>query len=413
MRPRVVITGAGLITSLGSSPTAFFDALCAGRSALKTTQRPSDASSWPCRAGQIAAFSAEEYLGDGNLRPLDRPAQLLAAAAGKALEGSGWTGQMLAEWDVGMVIGTFFSGMRTIAEFDRRALREGPSYASPLDFANTVLNAAGGQAAIRHNLRGINSTVAGGASSGLQAVACAGDLIRNGRARALLAGGFEEISFESLHAFARAGLLSGADGAGRDLPVPFEKRRTGLALGEGAVVLMLEDAEAASWRGAIPLVEIKGHGQGFDPTRGHSDTSAVAAVARAMQAALRDAALGPEEIQCVSASANGSILGDRHEALALEGVFASRGSRPAVTAIKSLLGESLGAAGAMQTLALVHSLRTGLVPGIKGLEEAETDFVRENAASHTRELALRAGLVNSVAPDGNCCSVVLESCRAA
>jgi 3-oxoacyl-[acyl-carrier-protein] synthase II len=410
-----VITGAGLITALGASSAEFFDTLCAGRSALKTVRlQPEYEHLLPtAHAGQIPSFSPQEYLGEGNLRPLDRPAQLLAAAAGNALQASGWAPGMLAECEVGIVIGTFFSGVRTIADFDRRALREGPCYASPMDFANTVLNAAGGQTAIRHNLRGINTTVAGGAASGLQAIAYACDLIRSGRARALLAGGFEEISFESLHAFARAGLLSGATGAARDFPVPFDVRRTGIALGEGAVLLMLEGAEAVAHRGTLPLAEIKGYGQGFDPSRGHSDASAVAAVMRAMQLALRDADLTPEGIHCVSASANGSIRGDRHEALALEDVFARGGLRPAITAIKSLLGESLGATGAMQTLALVESLRTGLVPGIRGLEDAETEFVRENASSHTRDLALRTGLVNSVALDGNCCSVVLESCQAA
>jgi 3-oxoacyl-(acyl-carrier-protein) synthase len=216
-----------------------------------------------------------------------------------------------------------------------------------------------------------------------------------------------------LHAFTRAGFLSGANEGQRDLPIPFDKRRTGFALGEGAVLLMLEDAEAVAWRGAIPLAEIKGYGQSFDPSRGNVGPSAVAAIARAMQVALRDAAIAPEGIQCVSASANGSIQGDRHEALALEDVFTPYQPRPAVTAIKSQLGESLGAAGAMQILALVHSLRTGLLPGIKGLEDAETDFVQENAASYTRELSLRSGLVNAVSPDGNCCSVVLELCRAA
>jgi 3-oxoacyl-[acyl-carrier-protein] synthase II len=112
----------------------------------------------------------------------------------------------------------------------------------------------------------------------------------------------------------------------------------------------------------------------------------------------------------VSASANGSTRADRHEELALENIFASHKPYPAVTAVKSLLGESLGAAGAMQTLALVQSLRTGILPGIKGLEDAETDFIRDNAASSTRERPLITGLVNSVSLDGNCCSVVLESC---
>src|SRR5262249_7683483 len=154
---------------------------------------------------------------------------------------------------------------------------------------------------------------------------------------------------------------------------------------------------------ARPVAEIRGYGLGFDPGRGRCGSSAVATITRVMESALRDAGLTPEEIDCVSTSANGSIPGDRHEALALEAVFRRGGPHPAVTAIKSMLGEGLGAAGAMQILALAESLRTGMVPGTLGLEEAETDFLRERTSPHTLDLPLRIGLVSSIGLDGNCC----------
>src|SRR6185436_9181211 len=119
----------------------------------------------------------------------DRTSQLLVSAARLALDDSGWTPARLREESVGLVVGTMFCSLRTISSFDRRSLREGPSYASPLDFANTVINAAAGQTGIWHNLRGVNSTISTGASSSLEAIAYATGLIRNGHQQAILAGG--------------------------------------------------------------------------------------------------------------------------------------------------------------------------------------------------------------------------------
>src|SRR5947208_1258828 len=146
-----------------------------------------------------------------------------------------------------------------------------------MDFANTVINAPAGQAAIWHGLRGVNATVAAGAASGLLAVAHAADLIRAGRATTVLAGGVEELSFESVCGFRRAGLL--CDG---DRPRPFDAGRSGFALGEGAAVLVLEDSEAAAARGARVLGRIAGHGARFDPEQGRDDESAVAAAVGAI-----------------------------------------------------------------------------------------------------------------------------------
>ncbi|HYL05891.1 MAG TPA: beta-ketoacyl synthase N-terminal-like domain-containing protein, partial [Thermoanaerobaculia bacterium] len=273
-RRRVVVTGAGLVSPLGDSPAALHQALAEGRTGRRPVElRPAEARvEMRCRlAGEVRPFDPQAYVGDRNLRPLDRTSRLLVVAAQLALADSGWTAEQCARREVGLVLGTTFCGLRTIAEFDRRGLRLGPSHASPMDFANSVINAAAGQAAIWHGLRGVNSTVAAGEASGLLALAQAADLIRGGRAAALLAGGAEELCFESFFGFYRAGRLCGsAAGAGsgeadaEEVPIPFDARRNGYSLSEGAALLMLEDAAAAAARGATVRAELLGHGTAFD-----------------------------------------------------------------------------------------------------------------------------------------------------
>ena len=195
---------------------------------------------------------------------------------------------------MGLVLGTMFGSIRTISEFDRRALSAGPNYVKPFEFANSVINAAAGQTAIWHGLTGVNSTISGGTTAGLEAVGYAAGLIAGGHAATLLAGGADELCFESFLGFARAGLLCGTgDGGGEERPVPFDARRNGFVLGEGAALLVLEPAAAAAERGAAVLAEVRGWGAAYDPSRGRDERSATAAMARAVGAALTAAAVGP------------------------------------------------------------------------------------------------------------------------
>jgi 3-oxoacyl-[acyl-carrier-protein] synthase II len=407
MARRVVITGAGVISPLGDSPAQMHAALLEGRrgsaaSALFDTQ------GLVChQCIEIQAFSPEPYLGEKNFRPLDRTARLLACACQLALDDSGWSTERVGAEEVGLVVGTMFCSLKTISDFDRRALREGPCYASPMDFANTVINAAAGQTAIWHNLRGINCTVSAGATSGLQALAHATELIRTGRAQALLAGGVDELCFESFYGFRTAGLLCGTASDTAEYPIPFDVRRNGFALGEGAALLMLEDADSATARGARVLAEIKGHGSRYDCRRARDDEQATGTIARTMQLALHDAEMTPAELDCVSASANGSVRGDRREAQALKAIFQDCPDRVAVTAIKSMLGEALGGAGALQAAELVQAMHQQTLPGIPHLEQVEDRFLRQTISPLGREMKLRNGLINSVGFDGHCCSLVL------
>ena len=408
-RRRVVVTGAGCLCCLADSPAGLHAALGQGRSGLKAIELFPTEGIGCHQAGEIRPFDAQSYLPDRNLRPIDRTSRLLLVAAGQALAASGWTAEVAAEREIGLVLGTTFCSVRTIAEFDRRGLQLGPSHASPLDFANSVINAAAGQTAIWYGLRGLNSTISAGEASGLAALGYATDQIRGGRAAALLAGGAEELCFESFFGHYQAGRLCGSpagrDEGGGEFPIPFDIRRNGFALAEGAALVTLEDAAAASERGAPVLAEVLGHGSGFDPLG--TEASAVRAVARAVRVALEDAGLRAEDVDAWSAGANGSVDGDGREALGVAAALGARAADLPVTAVKSMLGEALGASGGLQIVALLGTFGDGVLSGILGLERTEAGFPLPAAGPAARRVQVRRALVTSLSADGHAWAVVL------
>ena len=408
---RVVITGTGIISALGDSPATVHAALCEGVSAIRPTagfDADGLVRGW---GAPIPDFAEKKYLGLKNLRALDRLSRLAVASAKLALDDAGWTTEQLRQCEGGMVLGTMFGAAHTIGQFDRSALTRGPSGVSPLDFANTVINAAAGQAAIWHGLTGVNSTLTTGVTAGLQAIGYATELIRSGRANVIVAGGTEEFSLESVYGFQRAGMLCGSHGEAEPLPVPFHARRNGVAIGEGTAFVVLEERDFAEARGVRLLAEVLGHGSTLDPSRGYDEKSSMAAIARSMRRSLKDAGAAPEQIDCLSASASGNIRFDAREACATAQVLDGTASRLPVTAIKSMLGETLGSSGAIQVVDLVETMYQGVLPGIPGLNELDTGFPLRMAGPENREIDVRIGLVNSVGYHGSCCSVVLARAK--
>ena len=400
----VVITGMGLVSALADRPADLHGALRAGERAHREVALFETGDMGRQRACEIAGFEPQAYLGKKNFRPLNRAAQFTCAAAQLALEDGGCTEEMRAEQDVGLVLGTQFCSVHTITRFDHLAITRGPAYASPLDFANTVINAATGQTAIWHDLRGINSTLSTGPTSGLNALGYAADLVRNGRVRAVLAGGVEELCFETLFACSRAGLAGGPDGK----PVPFAAGRDGFAVGEGAAFLLLEEAESARERGAAVLGRVGGYATTFDPGRGADQPRAVDAAERALRQALRNAGLEATDIGAVSAGANGSPVQDAVEAAALGRVLGPGLEDLPLTAVKGALGEPLGVGGLFQAVVLLESMRTGVLPGISGLEEADAGLGLAPGAAE-RQADIAHGLLTGVGFDGNAGAVALSA----
>jgi 3-oxoacyl-[acyl-carrier-protein] synthase II len=400
----VVITGMGLVSALADSPAALHQALLEGRRAHRQVELFDTGDMGSQRACEVRGFEPQAYLGKKNFRPLNRAAQFTCAAAQLALADGDCSEEMRAEQDVGLVMGTQFCSVHTITRFDHLAITRGPAYASPLDFANTVINAATGQTAIWHNLRGINSTLSTGPTSGLSALGYAADLVRNGRVQTVLAGGVEELCFESLFACSRAGLAGGPDGS----PVPFAADRDGFSLGEGAAFLLLEDAETARQRGARVLGRVAAYGSAFDPARGVDAERTVATAERAIVQALATAGLEVDDISAVSAGANGSPKYDRIEAQALARIWGPRLAELPLTAVKGALGEALGVSGVFQAIALIESMRAGVLPGISGLQTMDAELGLR-ATEAQQSLKIEHGLLTGVGFDGVNCAVALSA----
>ena len=362
---KVVITGAGLVSAAGHTPEEVFTALDTQRACTQPAPEKADAMQGPITA--IPDFDPVDWLGEQNFRPLDRVGRLSVVAALNALDASGWTAEMREQHDVGLVFGTLFSGLETVTTFDRNILEAGPKYARPMDFANTVLNAAAGQTALWHNLRGINSTVAGGSASGLQAVIQAVDFIAGGQAKALLAGGAEELCDPAIEAWRRLGLSRP------------DQDSDGFCPGEGAAFLMLEEEAFAKARGATILAEITAVASGFDPTGKLFPQTTLPVAAHTLETVLKTAQNGLEIPDCVSISANGCKLADDLEAVALEQVC---GFLPPTIAVKTATGEAPGASGALQLIMLLEAMRHSRLPG------------------HNKTTDIQKGVVCGLAMDG-------------
>lgn len=395
----VVVSGWGVVSPLGDlvgEPMA--TSLAAGARPAVRERLDSGAEVTLCRVPE--PWPEVVLAGGGNMRPVDRTGRLACAAAQLAIDHAGLSGQPTnqpAGLAPGLVLGTLFGGLRTIAEFDRRALTQGPMYASPLDFANSVINAAAGQTAIWHYLEGPNATIAGGATASLQAIAWALDLIEAGERAPILAGGAEEISPDAVLGFAAVGAL--ANGAG---PQPFDANRCGSALGEGAALLVLEDHDGALARGATIRGRVRGAAGTFDPSRGSDLEAAVESAERAIRQALEYADVTPSDVALVSSGASGS-LEDRIEALALLRVL----PETPVVAVKSQLGESHGAAGAIAAVVALEILAGASAPAVDGLEQLDPAWTNLRVVRSSGALSGKVALVTARA-DGATWAVVLE-----
>jgi 3-oxoacyl-[acyl-carrier-protein] synthase II len=405
-RNRVAITGVGVVSAVSDDATALHGALCRGESAVGPITLFEREFSRGARGAEIKDFDGQRFLGDINLRPLDRTGRLAVCGAKMALEASGWTPEMRDAVEVDLVVGTMFCCARTNTAFDRAALVTGPKHIKPLDFANTVINSATGQTAIWHRLRGASMTVCAGTTSGLHALQYAARRVALGWSDAVLVGGVEELCFETWFGFAQSGhLLPIGDDAG---PRPFSRGRKGFLPGEGSGFLMLENAAAAAARGARVLGEVAGWGSSYDPTRGSSGNGGIAAGARAMTGALAQAGISAAEIGCLGLSGNGSPAGDRDQACALGEVIGPRLSSVPAFALAGALGETFGASGLLHAITLLESGKSRVVPPTRTGETADASLPALALSANPIDASFLHGLLLAHSFDGSTAAIVLK-----
>ena len=352
---RVVITGTGAVTSLGVGSDALTERWIAGESGIE------DGLS-RCRD-----FDPADFMSRKEARRTDRFAQLAVGAAEEALGQAGWGEETpYPPEQVGCIVGTTMAGLTTV-EAQIRGMSAGSKMVSALTTPMTMANAAAGYLAVRHRWLGPSFAVSSACASGGQAIGLALRSIQTGEADAMVAGASEAtVTDFGIASFAAMEALSPT---GRSLP--FDARRDGFVMGEGAAVLVLEAAEAAEARGAEVFGEVLGYGSTGD---GHHITAPdpeARGAARAIERAMEDAGVAAADIDYVNAHGTGTRLNDRAETIALRRALGARAEEVPVSSTKSAIGHLLSAAGLVEAVATVHSLRRRTIPPTVGYEVRE------------------------------------------
>ncbi|HEX5955532.1 MAG TPA: beta-ketoacyl-ACP synthase II [Solirubrobacterales bacterium] len=352
----VVITGLGAVTPLGVGAPTLIERWTAGESGIEDG------------LGRCRDFEPTDHISRREARRADRFTQLALVAAQEAIDDAGWDPDPPYEdTDIGCVIGTGIGGIATI-EDQHIVLRErGEAAMSPLCVPQMMPNAAAGAVAMRHGLRGECYGTVSACAAGAQAVGAGLRMVERGEVSACVVGGAEAgVTPLAIAAFGKMGATS-KSGVSR----PFDRRRDGFVIAEGAGILVLENAEAAAERGATVLGRITGYGATADAHHVTAPDPDGDGAARAIEAALRDADVEPGAVEYVNAHGTSTPLNDRSETEAIKRVFGERSRSIPVSSLKSSIGHLLGAAGAVEAVATVLALRDGVAPPTLNYEEPD------------------------------------------
>ena len=407
---RVAVTGLGMVSPLGTTAPASFEALLAGRSGLRLYSPPEAARPVSIPAGVCADFDAAAALGKARAGTLDRFTQLGLAAGLEAWRDAGLAeGPQPGRDDWGVAWGTGAGGAQTY----ERALRElyvaGKERLAPLSVPQGMHNACAAHLSIGLALGGSSATYSVACASGSMAIGEAFRRVREGRAPLMIAGGSEApLAYGFIRAWLALQVLAPGDEAGAPGACrPFQRARAGLVLAEGAAALVLEDRAHAERRGARIYAEITGYGESSD--HGNLVRPSAEGQARALRAALADAQLAPEALNYVNAHATGTREGDAVEVAALGTVLGPRAAEVAVSSTKSAHGHALGASGAIEAAITVLALHHDALPGTLGRAEdldADCAGVAHLIGAARRGAGARAALSNSFAFGGTNAVVV-------
>lgn len=391
------ITGCGAVSPFGIGVDAFWNGLLRGESKIG----PIRAFEAPgAIAGEVPGFDAERLLGEEDARRLDRITQFALAATREALAQAELDLAALDRSRVGVILGTSIGGM-LIGEEYRRAKHAGADFAAR-QLLHFPYHAVANRLARHLGVRGPVVSPSIACASGTQAVGMAFDLIRRGQADVFIAGGAETLcefvtsGFQCLRATTHG------------TPRPFDLRRDGLSLGEGAAVLVIESSEHAQARGRSGQAEIRGTGLSGDAVHMTAPARDGGGALRAMRAALADADTAPDEIDFVSAHGTGTVYNDAMEMAALGALFGARVGEVPVNSIKGAIGHSLAAAGSFEAILCTRILREGLIPPTAGCEELDRGCSLDIVRGEPRRREVRVALSTSSAFAGNNAAIVLR-----
>lgn len=409
MSRRVVVTGLGMVTPLGHNACDTWAGLREGKSG---TGRISlfDPQEYDSQvAGEVKDWNPAAYMDRKEARRTDRFIQFAIVAAEEALAAAKYTIDPADGTDVACIIGTAIGGITTMMQEYDTLLAKGPGRVSPFLTTMMLPDMASGHLSIRLGAKGVNYCLVSACASGADSLGEAANIIRRGDADVAIAGGTEAaVAPIAVAGFAAARALSTSNAEPERASRPFDLRRDGFVLAEGAGVLVLEAEEHAVARGARILAELAGYGATSDAFHITQPDEQGAGAARAMRRAIGQSGLAPDDIGYVNAHGTSTQINDRLETLALKKVFGEYAATLPVSSTKSMLGHALGAAGAIEAAIAVMALQNGIIPPTANLEQVDPDCDLDYVPNVARSAALEAVMSNSLGFGGHNASLVFR-----
>ncbi len=404
---RVVITGLGLVTPLGCNVSESWSRLCAGQSGIDRIKR-FDASGLPVQiAGEVKDFDPSAVIDRRELKRLDLFSQYALVSADQAVSDAGGEAALMDPERIAVIIGVGFGGIGTVEDGVREFYETGMKRPSVFFIPRLIANIAPAHVAMRFGIQGENFAVMSACASGGHAVGEAFRRIRGGFQDAALAGGTEApITPLTVAGFAAMRALSTRNDEPRRASRPFDRERDGFVLAEGGGMLFMETLERALARGARIYAEIVGYGANDDAYHLTAPAPEGRGAAECMRRALADARVDPTEVGYINAHGTSTPLNDESETRAIKAVFGAHAYRLAVSSTKSMIGHTLGAAGAIEAVFTALTLYHGLLPPTINYETADPQCDLDYVPNQARRAAVRVALSNAFGFGGaNCCLV--------
>jgi 3-oxoacyl-[acyl-carrier-protein] synthase II len=408
-RPRVVITGMGMVSPVGLSVDESWKNALIGQSGIGPVTQ-FDASDLPCRiAGEVKGFEPRDYIEYKEIRRMSRVSQLATAAGRMAMEDAGLTGEEEDRERIGVVVGTGMGGLETAYENMRIFRQKGLSRLSPFSLPMVLPSMPTHHLSLISKALGPISTVVAACATGTQSIGEAAEFIRRNAADVVLSGGAEGlIHVSSMASFAAMRALSTSHNDDPEKASrPFDMDRDGFILSEGAGVVVLERLERALARGAHIYGEVLGHASSSDAFHVAAPDPEGAGAIRAMRWAVEDAGLALDEIDYINAHGTSTQLNDATETLAIKKLFGEQAYNIPVSSTKSVTGHAMGGAGAIEAIFCVRALQEGIIPPTWNYETADPDCDLDYVPNEPRQAPLKTAMSNSFGLGGqNACLVL-------
>ena len=392
---RVVITGIGVVSPVGTGVSKFWENLVSGKSGIDTIRSfdPVEIGLSVHIAGEVKDFDPLTVFDTKEAKKVSRFVQFAIYASQEALEDSGLLESKPDPERVGVIIGTGIGGLSDIEQQNKILMERGPRRVSPFFIPYGISNMAAGLAAIRWGFKGPNYCVVSACATGNHAIGDAFRLIQKGDIDVAVAGGTEAaVTPLGVAGFAAMKALSTRNDEPQRASRPFDRDRDGFVMGEGAGVLILEEYEHAKARGAKIYAELAGYGATDDAYHITAPCVDGEGAIRCMRIALEDGGIKPQEVDYINAHGTSTPLNDKTETLAIKSLFGEHAYKLKISSNKSMIGHLLGAAAAVEAVATVKTIETGRVPPTINLEnpdpDCDLDYVPNEAVNHRVNVAL-------------------------